>query len=88
MTQPQSDLLKSLCSHAEDLVHSLMIIDGELKLRKAAVPTLHDEEVIYRSGKVMEGRFYLVNIGIQSGKTTVEALDKERELRLVLQLGS
>jgi hypothetical protein len=41
---------------------------------------------MYRSGKVMHDRFYIISIGRYQDEIVVEAFDQERELLLTLKL--
>jgi hypothetical protein len=62
-----------------------VISKDKLKLRKAVL-SLHDDEVVLRTSKLIQERFYLVSVGLQSGVVVIEALDKARERCLMLKL--
>lgn len=47
---------------------------------------MRNDNVVYRTGKNMKGRFYVISVGFLGGQMLLEAYDKQREQRLVLRL--
>lgn len=56
------------------------MVNDHLELQK------NSGQVIYRSGKVMNGAFYIVTVSCQSDQLVIEAYDKDHDTRLALRL--
>lgn len=64
---------------AKQLADLLTVTDEGLHTRKAKDSLLLREHVVFRTGKVLNDRFYIISVGCDTEQVIIDAYDKERE---------